>query len=901
MPPEQNTEQEALILQSIEQNDKLDTIAKTAEASVLEQSNTTDAVKELTPAMEALISLNSELLDVIKEKNNTDLTAFSGVKTISLKGDKGDSPTKKEITSLIEPLLPTDAKLTKLIKPLIPEPIKGDKGDSYVLTKKDKKDIAKGIKVPVVEKVIEHFTTVEQPITIDKTKTEIKEVAKYETAQEQADKLNTLTKAIDFKVIKNFPDRQAYFGGNTQVPGGGAATSITGLIEAGTNITIDGTGTTTDPYIINSTDTGSTFIDQTPLGDSYGFLSGVVDGSNTTFVVSEGAYTSGTLEVTLDGLSETQGSPYDFVETDPTTGTFDFTIAPPIGSRIKAIYGKSAGTGTVTTVFETNGVLNGSQTLVNLVEGTNMSIADDGLGNITFSATGGSQDLQSVTDVGNTTTNDIVGGALYAGNVSSAGSGVYLYDGANDVYGNLQYGENKYVFSNGSFSFTINHDGSNALNYNDGTYTTNLIYTSTATRNLSLPDASGTLALSVNGNTADSAGNITISTGSGTVTSVATGTGISGGPITTTGTLTANLSTGIAGGQSAIGGTASGENLTLSSTTNATKGKIIFGSASVYDEVNDRFGIGQTTPTSKLHITRDDIRVTQSDAYGIFLQNSTAATAGITVQYSPAMVFRGSTWLTTAPASSTLDYRMFARPVSGASASPRGGFVIQQSLNGGAYSDTFEVGQTIFNSNDYQMKLAGSTVFAFGGGVTQLYGGSNGFAFYNSAGSVQLASMTNVGIWSLTPSSNTATSGTVSSWIQTASFAPTSGTGVFNTHTIAGTINQTGGANGITRGIYINQTITAAADYRSLEIARGNIKLGALDMVLDTTTGTKIGTATSQKLSLWNATPIVQPTTAITAAAFVANTSGTLNDSATYGGYTIGQIVAALQAIGALA
>jgi hypothetical protein len=54
-------------------------------------------------------------------------------------------------------------------------------------------------------------------------------------------------------------------------------------------------------------------------------------------------------------------------------------------------------------------------------------------------------------------------------------------------------------------------------------------------------------------------------------------------------------------------------------------------------------------------------------------------------------------------------------------------------------------------------------------------------------------------------------------------------------------------------------------------------------------------------LALWNATPNVQPTNAITAAAFVANTSGIVNDTATFGGYTIGQIVAALQRIGALA
>lgn len=81
----------------------------------------------------------------------------------------------------------------------------------------------------------------------------------------------------------------------------------------------------------------------------------------------------------------------------------------------------------------------------------------------------------------------------------------------------------------------------------------------------------------------------------------------------------------------------------------------------------------------------------------------------------------------------------------------------------------------------------------------------------------------------------------------------------------------------------------------------GNISIGAFNMVLDTTTGTKIGTATGQKIGLWNATPVIQQTNAIAAAAFVANTSGIVNDSATFGGYTMGQVVAVLKIIGALA
>lgn len=42
-----------------------------------------------------------------------------------------------------------------------------------------------------------------------------------------------------------------------------------------------------------------------------------------------------------------------------------------------------------------------------------------------------------------------------------------------------------------------------------------------------------------------------------------------------------------------------------------------------------------------------------------------------------------------------------------------------------------------------------------------------------------------------------------------------------------------------------------------------NLASGGINMVLNTTTGTKIGTATTQKLALWNATPIVQPANTI--------------------------------------
>jgi hypothetical protein len=72
----------------------------------------------------------------------------------------------------------------------------------------------------------------------------------------------------------------------------------------------------------------------------------------------------------------------------------------------------------------------------------------------------------------------------------------------------------------------------------------------------------------------------------------------------TTNTITSNLSTGIIGGQSVIGGTAAGNNLTLLSTSNATKGLIQFGT-SAYNEVNNRLGIGTTAPTAPLDVVGD--------------------------------------------------------------------------------------------------------------------------------------------------------------------------------------------------------------------------------------------------------------------------------------------------------
>jgi hypothetical protein len=97
----------------------------------------------------------------------------------------------------------------------------------------------------------------------------------------------------------------------------------------------------------------------------------------------------------------------------------------------------------------------------------------------------------------------------------------------------------------------------------------------------------------------------TLTLGSGTTTIVTGGGTLALGGFTGTlpATGTIALATGISGGQTINGGTASGNNLTLNSTSNATKGKIFFGANSAYDGANNRLGIGTTSPSQTIEST----------------------------------------------------------------------------------------------------------------------------------------------------------------------------------------------------------------------------------------------------------------------------------------------------------
>jgi hypothetical protein len=122
---------------------------------------------------------------------------------------------------------------------------------------------------------------------------------------------------------------------------------------------------------------------------------------------------------------------------------------------------------------------------------------------------------------------------------------------------------------------------------------------------------------------------------------------------------------------------------------------------------------------------------------------------------------------------------------------------------------------TINNSGFY--RLSGSngmflSMFTTTGGTASISGSNTQFYNYTTT---QAATS---GAFLFTGDSFVQTSGAVHTIYINKGFLPTSGNASFSNLTITpSNINQTGGANGITRGIYIQPTLTAAADWRSIE------------------------------------------------------------------------------------
>ena len=126
------------------------------------------------------------------------------------------------------------------------------------------------------------------------------------------------------------------------------------------------------------------------------------------------------------------------------------------------------------------------------------------------------------------------------------------------------------------------------------------------------------------------------------------------------------------------------------------------------------------------------------------------------------------------------------------------------------------VATTVFEGSSYS--ILGST--------------ANTISMYNNIANTRLAIsgyITNGSHASVAITNNsalTATTGNQVTLLAGSVFAPTSGNAVYNEIEVRGTINQTGGANGATRGIFINPTITAAADFTAIQ-TNSKVRIGA--------------------------------------------------------------------------
>ena len=138
------------------------------------------------------------------------------------------------------------------------------------------------------------------------------------------------------------------------------------------------------------------------------------------------------------------------------------------------------------------------------------------------------------------------------------------------------------------------------------------------------------------------------------------------------------------------------------------------------------------------------------------------------------------------------------------------------------------------------------------------------------------------------------------------------GTGTVNGLTLTGTVTSSGsltlgGTLDLSAPPAIGGGTPAGATFTTLTANTSLTMADAANIILNTTTGTKIGTATGQKLAFYNSTPVIQPAGTGVTSGFTAGVGTAAKDDSTFTGgtgsaaYTIGDIVKALKDLGLLA
>jgi len=363
-------------------------------------------------------------------------------------------------------------------------------------------------------------------------------------------------------------------------------------------------------------------------------------------------------------------------------------------------------------------------------EGPQFSVVTTGINGTAIKGEGDLEGVYGLTDIGYGVHGKATGSGGYGANFESdGGTSIKAFSGASAILeGTADIGTTNSVHEMFALSRTTSGTAANGLGQSISFY----LESSTGSTRLAnqivsewatATDASRVSKYSIKGVSAgttetwleiNAGGIIRMNNGADTVASRAYARSVAGGGggVTDHGALTGladddhtqyALLAGRSGGQILKGGTASGDDLTLMSTNNATKGSIFFGT-SEYDEVNNRLGINVVSPSARMHMVSTSVGTTTTIANALYLQNTTAA-ANNSQQYSPALILEGKGWKTASTAASqAVAYSIQTQPVQ-AVTNPQANLVFAASINGGAYS-------TLVTINDQGSMTVSGSIYA---------------------------------------------------------------------------------------------------------------------------------------------------------------------------------------------